>query len=359
MEPLAGYGRVVAMTKQSEIFHGLDVLRGYAAIIVVIYHARSRIDAPILSGGYLAVDLFFLMSGFVIAHSYDQKLPYLGFWGFLRARAIRLYPLYVLGTAIGLFVILAIWHFGKARSFGLTEIFSALVLNLLFIPSPSRILEDNLFPFVVPAWSLMFEMIINLAYALLFAQLTTRVLTAVIVISGAFVIVHTLQVGHSNGGATWDSFAMGLARVSFSFPLGVMLYRHRTQLPRLGWLGILTLPSLLVALQAEPSPLRDLLFILVLSPLLAMVCADYKPRWHSLASYLAATSYCIYIVHHPILLLTSSLARRLEIESTGPIAAAVIILLISCYFIDRFYDRPLRRWLNASRAGSVAHSSVR
>lgn len=336
------------MQKQSEIFHGLDVLRGYAAIVVLIFHAESKIGVQMLSGGYLAVDTFFLMSGFVIAHSYDRKLNQLGFWGFLRARAIRLYPLYILGTAIGLFVVTLIWLFGKEKSFGLTEIFSTLFLNLLFIPSPIHILEDNLFPFVVPAWSLMFEVIVNLAYAYFFTKLSTRVLTAVVLISGAAVVACTLQMGNSNGGANWSSIGMGLARVGFSFPLGVLLYRRQIRLPQFGYLGVLTLPCLLIALHAEPSVVRDLLFIFILSPMLAVVCVDYQPRWQSVTSYLAATSYCIYVIHHPVLILVSSVARKLEMSGSVPIVGAVIVLLVSSYFIDRYYDRPLRRWLNTS-----------
>ena len=346
------------MQKQSEIFHGLDVLRGYAAIVVLIFHAESKIGVQILSGGYLAVDTFFLMSGFVIAHSYDRRLNQLGFWGFLRARAIRLYPLYLLGTAIGLFVVVLIWLFGKDKTFGATDISFALLLNSLFIPSVSNILEDNLFPFVVPAWSLMFEVIVNLGYALFFAKLTPRVLTAVVIISGFAVVFYTLQMGNSNGGANWSSIGMGLARVGFSFPLGILLYRRKFRLPQFGYLGILTLPCLLIGLHAEPSVLRDLLFIFVLSPALTVVCVDYQPRWQSVTSYLAATSYCIYVIHHPVLILVSSVTRKIGISSAIPIVGAVIALLVSSYFIDRYYDRPLRRWLNASRTRLAVGSTV-
>src|SRR6185437_6209521 len=84
----------------------LDGLRGVAALAVVLYHYASDLIAP---HGYLAVDLFFAMSGFVIASAYEAKLKDgLDVRGFLGIRAKRLAPLWMLGAIVG-FVLAAFW----------------------------------------------------------------------------------------------------------------------------------------------------------------------------------------------------------------------------------------------------------
>lgn len=82
-------------------FHTLDGLRGVAAGTVLIYHFPSLWSPASAPSAYLAVDLFFLMSGFVIEHAYGQRLATgLGVRRFLLLRLIRLYPLYLVGTGI-------------------------------------------------------------------------------------------------------------------------------------------------------------------------------------------------------------------------------------------------------------------
>src|SRR5215210_2241655 len=84
------------------VYHSLNGLRGLAALIVVLFHAAALIGTQLAPGGYLAVDLFFILSGFVIAHAYDHRFAEgLGPLAFIRYRIIRFYPLYLLGLAIG------------------------------------------------------------------------------------------------------------------------------------------------------------------------------------------------------------------------------------------------------------------
>jgi peptidoglycan/LPS O-acetylase OafA/YrhL len=59
---------------EKHLFSALDAMRGIAAVSVVFYHAGIHSGLPLLPHAYLAVDLFFVLSGFVIAHAYEEKL---------------------------------------------------------------------------------------------------------------------------------------------------------------------------------------------------------------------------------------------------------------------------------------------
>ncbi len=92
-----------ADTKQH--YEILDGLRGVAAVTVVCFHlfeafATSHIDQRI-NHGYLAVDFFFILSGFVVGYAYDDRWQRMSAWEFLKRRFIRLHPLVVLGALIG------------------------------------------------------------------------------------------------------------------------------------------------------------------------------------------------------------------------------------------------------------------
>ena len=83
----------------------LDGLRGIAALTVVWFHifeafATSHLDQRI-NHGYLAVDFFFILSGFVIGYAYDDRWKKMTVTEFLKRRLIRLHPMVVIGAVIG------------------------------------------------------------------------------------------------------------------------------------------------------------------------------------------------------------------------------------------------------------------
>ena len=87
-------------------FSTLDGLRGVAAIAIVVFHfmeiAYSDFTKNFIAHGFLAVDFFFCLSGFVMAYAYDDRLKGMGLMAFFKARIIRLHPLVVLGGVLGL-----------------------------------------------------------------------------------------------------------------------------------------------------------------------------------------------------------------------------------------------------------------
>src|SRR5262249_19215172 len=149
-------------------------------------------------GAYLAVDVFFALSGFVLAHSYERKLlTDLSLVGFMRIRLRRLYPLYFLALVVGGLIAL-----GRGE-----DVTAAFTTGLLFLPAPQG---DVLFPLNVPAWSLFFELVINFAYALTIRFLTNRALGVIIAAGAVAVVALALSYGGMDVGWGWANWPVGL-----------------------------------------------------------------------------------------------------------------------------------------------------
>lgn len=158
----------------------LDGLRGVAAIMVVFYHifeafATSPID-QIVNHGYLAVDFFFLLSGFVIAYAYDDRWERMSVKDFFRRRLIRLHPMLVMGAVIGgLMFYTQGCEFWQVGTVSLGSLLVAVLMNTLLIPATPRIEVrgiGEMYPLNGPTWSLFFEYIANILYALVLRRLS-------------------------------------------------------------------------------------------------------------------------------------------------------------------------------------------
>ena len=325
---------------------GLDGLRGYAALLVLAFHTCARAGVAGAQGGYLAVDVFFVMSGYVVAHAYDARLPEIGFWGFCRLRLIRFYPLYFIGALLGLLLYGVYIVFGHSVDFTPGQaLFGAFLPNLLFLPIVSDHFGDNLF-MNPPAWSLMFELAINFAYAAAYPWLGRSALMAIVALGALGVGVCAYVFSGVSAGSGDPALLIGLARVSYSFPLGVLLHRQRQRLPHVGWLGPLTPATLALATWSPPSFWRDVVFVLALSPAIVVIARDARPALPRLAAFLATISYCLYIIHEPILLLASAASNRFAIHPPPLFGGLAIALVFVAWALDRYYDAPARAWLS-------------
>jgi peptidoglycan/LPS O-acetylase OafA/YrhL len=226
----------------------LDGLRGVAAIGVVTYHICGYFRlgfAP--AHAYLAVDFFFMLSGFVIAHAYDRRLASgFGVLGFLAVRLVRLYPLVLLGLAIGtaLFLMRAVsTHEMRAGS-----VLLAAATNALLLPSPAlTYLRPWAFPTDTPLWSLAFELWVNILYAATFKFTPRAGLMAALAVGGVLVVWTSLAFGGLNVGYAWHDFYLGGARVLFPFLMGVLLARRlRGHAVRLPWAHVMFVLLILV-----------------------------------------------------------------------------------------------------------------
>lgn len=333
-------------------FVALAGLRGVAALALLQYHTQGYLFGPLLPGGYLAVDFFFVLSGWVLAHAYDRRLQSgMTGWQFMRIRLIRLYPVYLLAfvmTVGGWFV-------------GGQLILPGPLLGLLFLPDLLAVGA----PWVVgPFWSLSAELCANLPFGFLHSKLTTPVLLSALLLAlagltwwtfaGGSLTGNTLDIGFSIA-TRWGMFP----RVFFSFPLGMLLYRHRARLaawaPRWAtWPAVGLLMAALAVPAAGPiGALSHLPVVIILLPLVVLLAANAAPgpRTARLAQVLGAISYPLYLIQIPIIEGADVLAQAahaggiasLPMTITLPLVIAIIAL---AWAIDRYFDQPVRRWLN-------------
>ncbi len=335
-------------------FVALDGLRGVAAVLVLAYHAPDHRMEHLLPGGYLAVDLFFVLSGFVIAHAYQARLDAgLGWREFMVARLIRLYPLYLLGTLIAITLVVGHRLIHRSDPIGLPSVVAAL----LFLPTPERIAPYSLYPLDFPAWSLFFELLANAVFAAVARHLTDRRLMVAIGLAAVGLIVSAAAYGSLDAGYEWTSFGAGLGRVGYTFLAGVAVER----LWRRGRWRVIALPPLagaviVIALLAMPAgPWRnafDVVAALIVMPLLILASARREPdgRLATLFAGAGAMSYAIYALHAPLRNWLVSAAPYIvgrDYKQLGAAGTLFFLGLVIAFAVaaDRLYDTPVRRWL--------------
>lgn len=347
----------------------LDGLRGIAAGCVVLFHfgLLDRLNGT-PSHAYLAVDLFFVISGFVVAHAYEGKLTAgLSVSGFLKLRLLRLYPLHALGMLLGALVSAgaALWYGGGE----LSRLPGQLLLGLCFLPRLCAGGRD-LFPLNGPAWSLMLELAANLFYAALRPRLSNRMLAAVIGVCGLCLLL-VAGSGHPlNGGAHGDGLWQGLPRVGFGFFLGVaMLRAHRGGRLRFPPCRPLLLVGAVLALLLAPVPFAwsgpyDAAVVLILLPRLvaSAVAADPRGWLRAGLSAIGRPSYAVYALHGPLragaFLLIPIIVSRWLTRGEADLATVVILALIAFCALAaaRWYDPWARRGLTRLLAATAGPS---
>jgi len=324
-------------------FETLDGLRGVAALAVVLYHVPGPLHA-FAGGGYLAVDLFFLMSGFVIASAYEARLR--EGWRvseFLIVRLKRLWPLYALGVALGVACFLGLrWARPDAAFvFPQMPVAAAALLSLFFVPQIAPY-GGPAFPFNSASWSLSVEIVGNVVYALVARSLSTRMLMLMSAIGFAGLALLWWRAGDLNVGVSPGNIAGGYVRFLFSFPLGVLMYRLHAagRLPELSppaWL-----PLALAAFAFAGWHGADLFVAAVLFPAILMMSLSkaVSPRLGRVFVWAGAVSYPLYILHPPLIELMRFLPRGF-----GDIAFVLGIMALAA-LAQRWFDRPLQNVLH-------------
>jgi len=351
----------------------LDGLRGVAAVIVVLFHLAEPLASShlnnVVNHGYLAVDFFFLLSGFVIGYAYDDRWSKLTFWGFLRRRLERLQPLVVLGMTLGAigfyFTDSTLWPL--IHTVPVWKLLIVMLIGYTVIPIPlSMDIRgwQEMHPLNSVGWSLFFEYIANILYALGLRKLSNQALAVFVVLAGA-VLVH-FAVTNPNGDVTggWtlnaEHLHVGITRTLFPFFAGLLLSRVARPariknaflwcsllvvavlfLPRIGGAGHLWLNGLYEAF-----------CIIVIFPLIVYLGAGgvvHHPVEAKICRLLGDLSYPLYMTHyvlvyfyvawvsnHPGVTLAQAWPRAL-LTFTGAIALAYASL--------KWYDEPARAWL--------------
>ena len=343
-------------------YQTLDGLRGIAALAVVFYHMPPPLHR-VATHGYLAVDLFFLMSGFVVAAAYEQRL--VEGWSvskFLLVRLKRLWPLYALGVAVGVacFAFIRILRPEAHFAFPPMSLASAVILSLFFAPQLIAY-GGPAFPFNSASWSLSVELVGNLAYGALVRFIHNRLLVVVICLGLCGLAIIALKSNSLDAGVTAGHVLPGYLRFLFSFPLGVLLFRWHSAgtLPALrapAWLPLVVTTVALVGL-TNASALADVLVVAILFPVI--LCASLSENLPAgsakLLAWAGALSYPLYILHPPLIQFVVVLMRG-SVPSVV-LALLLIALVAAAALAEKYFDGPLQKWLQCNRVARQAVSA--
>ena len=360
-------------------YHLLDGLRGVAALLVIWYHVfegyafagGTTIDT--FNHGYLAVDFFFILSGFVIGYAYDDR------WGknftmkdFIKRRLIRLHPMVIMGAVVGA---ITFYIQGSVQwdgtHIGISMVMLSLLCTIFFIPAMPGVGYEvrgngEMFPLNGPCWSLFFEYIGNILYALFIRRLSNKALTIVVVLLGvalaSFAIFNVSGYGNIGVGWTLDgvNFIGGLLRMLFPFSMGMLLSRNFKPMKLRGAFWICTL--VMIALFAVPylegtesictNGIYEAFCIIIAFPILLWIGASgttTDKKSTQICKFLGDISYPIYVIHYPFMYLFYAWLIKNQLFTLGETWQVALCVyawnILFAYLCLKLYDEPVRKYL--------------
>ena len=360
-------------------YHLLDGLRGVAALMVIWYHVfegyafagGTTIDT--FNHGYLAVDFFFILSGFVIGYAYDDR------WGknftmkdFIKRRLIRLHPMVIMGAVVGA---ITFYIQGSVQwdgtHIGISMVMLSLLCTIFFIPAMPGVGYEvrgngEMFPLNGPCWSLFFEYIGNILYALFIRRLSNKALTIVVVLLGvalaSFAIFNVSGYGNIGVGWTLDgvNFIGGLLRMLFPFSMGMLLSRNFKPMKLRGAFWICTL--VMIAWFAVPylegtesictNGIYEAFCIIIAFPILLWIGASgttTDKKSTQICKFLGDISYPIYVIHYPFMYLFYAWLIKNQLFTLGETWQVALCVyawnILFAYLCLKLYDEPVRKYL--------------
>ena len=352
----------------------LDGLRGVASLVVILFHLCEANNGgsrfrQIINHGYLSVDFFFLLSGFVIAYAYDDRWKQMSSWQFFKRRLVRLHPMVIFGSLFGG----ALFYFGMGPTFppiahtSIPLLLMVMLIGCTLIPVPPSLDIrgwGEMHPLNGPAWSLFFEYVGNILYATVLRRISNRVL-GVLVFAAALLMAQVAILGPDGdliGGwsITPAQLHIGFARLLFPFLAGILLMRSGKRIHLQG--AFLPCSLLLVLLLALPrfggtehlwiNGLYESFCVLLCFPLIvAMGAGEMLAEGRSIrvARFFGDLSFPLYITHYPLIYLYTAWVVDHKVTPTEAIAGALLTLvaaLLLAYGALKLYDEPVRKWLS-------------
>ena len=373
----------------------LDGLRGVAATMVVAYHLFETYSGfdhirQIVNHGYLAVDFFFTLSGFVIGYAYDDRWAKgMSAWTFFKRRLIRLHPLLILGTIFGALLFYFGYHIGPTEEECVTpmiattspwKMLAVMFLCFLMIPIGKSMdirgwAETN--PLNVPTWSLQWEYLANILYALIIRHFSTLMLGAFVAACGVLTVMLCLNIDAFGilaardyaaytviGGWTLapDQLLIGATRVLYPFFAGLLLSRlHVSITIKRG--GFLLCSTIIVAALAMPyfapdsapwvNGIYEAAVILVVFPLVIAMGSGSCGGGGRLCRFHGELSYPLYIMHFPLVYMQRAwVADHATAPPSQHIAVNLSLYILAiavAWAAYKLYDIPVRQWLSGKR----------
>ena len=351
--------------KTKQHFEILDGLRGLAAVAVVIFHFMEWTftdpSQNFIGHGFLAVDFFFCLSGFVIGYAYDDRISKMGVWEFLKSRLIRLHPLIILGSVLGLLTFLFDPFGGTPESYSVGKIILVFFSSMLLIPYP--VMEErafNLFGLNAPAWSLFWEYVANVFYVFILYRISRNVLLLLTLLAAATLCFVSYRAGKLLGGWNDITFWDGGARIFYSFLAGLAIYRFKWIIKnKLGFIGMCVLLSFAFLMPyGKWNWLTEPAVVLCYFPLLIALGAGatLTPIFKKLCEFSGKISYPLYMTHYAVLWMFGN-----YYTSHKPAACQLIVIVTTsliflvgiAYLVMVVYDIPLRKYLNDKRVKQI------
>ena len=362
----------------------LDGLRGVAAMLVVAFHLFETYSGDhfhqIINHGYLAVDFFFVLSGFVIGYAYDDRWGSMTVVDFFKRRIVRLHPMLIVGTTIG--ALLFYFSAGEASPNVSSTPWWQLILTMLLcwtlLPLPVRWDcrgwgETN--PLNGPAWSLQWEYVANILYALVFRRCRTWFLAVCVAVFGVLTVLLTMNIDLFGllaersrqaytviGGwsLTPTQLYVGASRLLYPFFAGLLLSRLGGSIKlKNGFLwcsvavaAVMCMPYIGTPESQWMNGLYECICILALFPLIVAMGAGSSTKGAksaALCKFLGDISYPLYISHHSLIYIHYAWVRANSDAPLGThifVSVALYILAVAmAYACMKLLDMPIRKWL--------------
>lgn len=347
--------------KTKQHFTVLDGLRGIAALGVVAYHFMEMVYTDytknIIFHGFLAVDFFFCLSGFVIGYAYDDRMEKIGVLEFFKSRIIRLHPLVLFGSILGMLAFLFDPFGGHPAIFSIGKIILLFLSSAFLIPFP--VIEErafNLFGLNAPSWSLFWEYVANIFYAFILFRLNKKYLILLAIIATFTLFTVAYNSGSLMGGWAGSNFWDGGARIFYSFLAGLLIFRYKLIIKNnLGFIGLSILLSLTFVMPFfKYNWLAEFLVVLLYFPLLIALGAgtSISESFRKLCVFLGKISYPLYMTHYAAIWMFSNYYNAHEPQGSELamiIIVGMALLLLVAYLTMIFYDIPLRKYLSRKR----------
>lgn len=350
----------------------LDGLRGVASLFVVAFHIFETYSGDrfhqIINHGYLAVDFFFLLSGFVVAYAYDDRWGKMTQWDFYKRRLVRLQPMVIIGSVIGalFFYTQGCSMFAPINETPVWKMLAVMLIGCTLIPIlPSMDIRgwQEMHPLNGPAWSLFFEYIANILYALVIRRFS-KTLLAIFVFLSACLLIHYTVMGPQGdviGGWSVDATQLniGFTRLLYPFFAGMLLCRMG-KLIHIKWAftvcSLLIIAVLCVPRIGGPEHLwmngvYESFCIIIIFPLIVAIGAGGTLKSKTSAricKFIGDLSYPLYITHYPLIYFHIAWVSNNKVPMAQGLLGGLGIFVASiaiAYACLKLYDEPVREWL--------------
>ena len=352
----------------------LDGLRGVASVMVITFHvleafAGGNRFVQIINHGYLAVDFFFLLSGFVVAYAYDDRWGKMTLRDFYRRRLVRLQPMVVLGSVIGA----ALFYFQGGSLFPLiadTPVWKMLLVmiigcTLLPLPVSMDIRGwQEMHPLDGPAWSLFFEYVANILYAVLVRRFSRLLLSIFVSLAGCLLLGYLITGSQGDLIGGWslnqEQLFIGSTRMLYPFFAGVLLCRLGKLIHIKGAFGwssfliilVLSVPRIGDEHHVWMNGLYEALMVILVFPLIVSIGAGGEMRFirsAKICKFLGDISYPLYITHYPLIYVFTAwvVNNKIPLGVKGLLVGLLVVLagIGLAFACLKLYDEPVRDWL--------------